>query len=123
MAKVTTDKKIDNIIKIIYMMDENRNGISYEDIKNEFRVSRKTAERYIKTIQYNFGEHLIDEIQPEWEKQKRWGFINYYPKQLATFSKREIAIIETVKSFEPFKKYVNELELIIEKMKINQMKK
>ena len=123
MAKITTDKKIDNIIKIIYMMDENRNGVSYQDIQNEFGVARKTAERYIKTIQYNFGEHLIDEIQPEWAKQKRWGFVNYYPRQLATFSKREIAIIETVKSFEPFKKYVTELGFIIEKMKINQAKK
>lgn len=123
MAKTTTDKKIDNIIKIIYMMDENRNGVSYQDIETEFGVARKTAERYIKTIQYNFGEHLIDEIQPEYAKQKRWGFVNYYPRQLATFTKREIALIETIKSFEPFQKYIEELEEIIKKMKISQVKK
>ena len=105
------------------MMDENRNGVSYQDIETEFGVARKTAERYIKTIQYNFGEHLIDEIQPEYAKQKRWGFVNYYPRQLATFTKREIALIETIKSFEPFQKYIEELEEIIKKMKISQVKK
>ena len=119
MAKTTTDNKNDNIIKIFYMMLNNRNGISYQDIENEFQVARKTAERYIKCICNNFGEHMIDEIQPEYEKQKRWGFINYYPKQLANFSKREIAIIELMKSFEPLQKYRNELDVIIEKMKIN----
>lgn len=119
MAKTTTDNKNDNIIKIFYMMLNNRNGISYQDIEDEFQVARKTAERYIKCICNNFGEHMIDEIQPEYEKQKRWGFINYYPKQLANFSKREIAIIELMKSFEPLQKYRNELDVIIEKMKIN----
>ena len=119
MAKTTTENKNDNIIKIFYMMLNNRNGISYQDIMDEFGVSRKTAERYIKCICDNFGEHMIDEIQPEWEKQKRWGFINYYPKQLAHFSKREIAIMELFKSFEPLQKYRSEIDVIIEKMKIN----
>lgn len=123
MAKTTTDNKNDNIIKIFFLMLDNRNGISYQDIINEFGVSRKTAERYIKCIQYNFGEHLIDEIQPEYEKQKRWGFVNYYPRQLATFSKREIALIETIKSFEPFQKYYNEIGFIIEKMKVSLINK
>jgi len=123
MAKTTTDNKNDNIIKIFFLMLDNRNGVSYQDIEHEFGVSRKTAERYIKCIQYNFGEHLIDEIQPEYEKQKRWGFVNYYPRQLATFSKREIALIETIKSFEPFQKYHNEIGFIIEKMKVSLINK
>ena len=105
------------------MMLENRKGVSYEDIEREFGVARKTAERYIKCIVNNFGEHMIDEIQPENERKKRWGFLNYYPTQLALFTKREIAIIETLKSFEPFQKYHSELETIIEKMKISLYKK
>ena len=123
MAKTTVDNKNDNIIKIFYMMLNNRNGISYQDIVDEFGVARKTAERYIKCICNNFGDYMIDEIQPEWEKQKRWGFINYYPKQLANFSKREIAIIELMKSFEPFQKYRTEIDDIIEKMKIGLFNK
>ena len=123
MAKTTVENKNNNIIKIFYMMLNNRNGISYQDIVDEFGVARKTAERYIKCICNNFGDYMIDEIQPEWEKQKRWGFINYYPKQLANFSKREIAIIELMKSFEPFQKYRTEIDDIIEKMKIGLFNK
>ena len=123
MAKTTTENKNDNIIKIFYMMLNNRNGISYQDIMDEFGVSRKTAERYIKCICDNFGEHMIDEIQPEWEKQKRWGFINYYPKQLANFSAREIGLIEMVKNLGPLQKYRTEFDVITEKMKLTFFKK
>lgn len=123
MPKTTVDNKNNNIIKIFYMMLDNRCGVSYEDIEREFGVARKTAERYIKCIVNNFGEYMIDEIQPENERKKRWGFLNYYPTQLALFTKREIAIIETLKSFEPFQKYHSELEAIIEKMKISLYKK
>ena len=118
MTRTTVENKNDNIIKIFYMMLNNRNGISYEDIMSEFRVARKTAERYIKCICSNFGDHMIDEIQPEWEKQKRWGFVNYYPKQLAIFSREEIAIMEVIKSHSKFSHYLPKLETIIEKMKI-----
>ena len=100
------------------MMLNNRNGISYQDIENEFQVARKTAERYIKCICNNFGEHMIGEIQPEYEKQKRWGFINYYPKQLAIFSKEEIAVLEVIKAHSKFSQFEPKLEMIIEKMKI-----
>ncbi len=123
MPKTTIDNKNNNIIKIFYMMLEDRKGVSYEDIEREFGVARKTAERYIKSIINNFGEHMIDEIQPENERKKRWGFFNYYPTQLAHFTKREIAIIETLKSFEPFQKYHTEIESIIDKMKISLYKK
>ena len=123
MAKTTVDNKNDNIIKIFYMMLNNRNGISYQDIVDEFGVARKTAERYIKCIQNNFGDHLIDEIQPEWEKQKRWGFINYYPKQLAIFSKEEIAVMEVIKSRTEFSQFLPKLETIIEKIKIGLFNK
>ena len=118
MSRTTVENKNDNIIKIFYMMLNNRNGISYQDIEDEFEVSRKTAERYIKCICSNFGDHMIDEIQPEWEKQKRWGFVNYYPKQLAIFSREEIAIMEVIKSHSKFSHYLPKLETIIEKMKI-----
>lgn len=117
------DNKNNNIIKIFYMMLNNRNGISYQDIEDEIGASRKTAERYIRCIVDNFGEHMIDEIQPEYEKQKRWGFINYYPKQLANFSAREIGLIELVKSIEQLQKYRTEFEVIIDKMKLCSFKK
>lgn len=123
MPKTMIDNKNNNIIKIFYMMLNNRNGISYQDIEDEIGASRKTAERYIRCIVDNFGEHMIDEIQPEYEKQKRWGFINYYPKQLANFSAREIGLIELVKSIEPLQKYRTEFEVIIDKMKLCSFKK
>lgn len=118
MRKTTVDNKNDNIIKIVYMMLSYTNGVTYDDIINELKVSRKTAERYVKCIQYNFGEHLIDELQPEYEKQKRWGFVNYYPREFATFSDKEIAVMEVLKSHSPFKKYLPIIEKIIEKMRV-----
>lgn len=123
MAKTTIDKKNDNMIKIFYMMLTNRNGISYSDIETELGVARKTAERYIKCICDNFGEHLIDEIQPEYEQKKRWGFVNYYPKQLAIFSKEEIAIMEVIKSHPQFMAFLPQLETIIAKIKIGLFNK
>ena len=98
-------------------MQDNRQGVSYQDIEAKIGVARKTAERYIKCIRNSFGENMIDELQPEWEKQKRWGFVNYTPSQLVNFTTREIALLELIKSFEPFHKYVNEIEVIIDKMK------
>ena len=118
MRKTTVDNKNDNIIKIVYMMLNHKNGVTYDDIINELKVSRKTAERYVKCIQYNFGEHLIDELQPEYEKQKRWGFVNYYPREFAIFSDREIAVMEVLKSHVPFQKYLPIIESIIEKMRV-----
>lgn len=118
MRKTTVDSKNDNIIKIVYMMLNHTNGVTYDDIISELKVSRKTAERYVRCIQYNFGEHLIDELQPEYEKQKRWGFVNYYPREFATFSDKEIAVMEVLKSHVTFQKYLPIIESIIEKMRV-----
>lgn len=105
--------RMSDILKVLYMMMAEPNGITLEDICDEFNVSRRTAERMRDSITNIFPQVTV---LNENEKVKRWGFDNFSMKEMVSFTDEEIATMETLKqhfrtALEP------EMNSIIDKMK------
>lgn len=116
--KMTKDdirySRISDILQLLYMMMAEPNGISLDDICDEFSVSRRTAERMRDSLTNIFSQ--IGVINDD-EKIKRWGFINYSLKEVVEFTDKEIAAMEVLK--QNFRTVcIPEIDSIIDKMKI-----
>lgn len=105
--------RVSDIIDLIIFMLSKLNGVSLVDIQERFNVSRRTAERMRDSVLLILPQ--VDEIQTD-ERCKRWGFINYTLNELVTFSSKDIAFLEKLKT-NCDKLSEKELEEIITKMK------
>lgn len=117
-SKLNKDKcrysRMTDLLQLLYMMMSEPNGISLDDIMDEFVVSRRTAERMRDAIISMFPQ--VDVINTS-GKVKRWGFINYSMKEIVRFSKREILTMEVIKH-NMRNAILPEIDSIIDKMKI-----
>lgn len=105
--------RMSDILGVLYMMMAEPNGITLEDICDEFNVSRRTAERMRDSITNILPQ--VDVLNED-EKVKRWGFTNFSMKELVEFTDDEIAAMEVIKH--NFKAaLIPELDSIIDKMK------
>jgi predicted DNA-binding transcriptional regulator YafY len=87
--------RISDIIDLIIYMLSKLNGVSLMDIQHRFNVSRRTAERMRDSVLAILPQ--VDEIETD-ERCKRWGFTNYTLNELISFSKKDIAFLERLKT-------------------------
>ena len=105
--------RMSDILGVLYMMMAEPNGITLDDICEEYNVSRRTAERMRDAIINIFPQVTV---LNENEKVKRWGFDNFSMKEMVSFSDEEIATMEVLKQH--FKTALEpEMNSIIDKMK------
>lgn len=86
--------RVTDIIELIILMQSRISGVSLADIQEEFKVSRRTAERMRDSVL-----NLLPQVEelPSDSRIKRWGFVNYSMNELVSFSKDEIATLEKLK--------------------------
>ena len=103
-----------DILELLYMMMAEPQGISLDDIMDEFNVSRRTAERMRDAITSIFSQ--VDVIN-ETGKVKRWGFKNFSMKEIVRFTDEEIMTMEVIKH-NSYISVLKNIDSIIDKMKI-----
>ena len=77
-----------NILNLIHEIHSVPEGLTYEQIQSKFKISRRTAERMIKTIQ----ESRL-EIVPEGKRPKRWRIHSAFP--IEKFNAEQLAVLPT----------------------------
>ena len=86
--------RVSDIIDLILLMQSKLNGVSLNDIQEEFHVSRRTAERMRDSLLNIMPQ--VEELETN-ERCKRWGFRNYSLNSLVAFTPEEIASLEKIK--------------------------
>lgn len=87
--------KVEDILNLIFLMQAKSQGVSLEEIKDEFNVSRRTAERMRDIIGRAFGIKL-QEVKTN-SRIKRWTLKESSAAKLVSFSSEELAEIENVR--------------------------
>src|SRR5574344_488583 len=106
--------RIADLIQVITLMQSKVDGVTIKDIQEEFNVSRRTAERMRDCVLDTLSQ--VDEIETD-DKEKRWGFSNYYINELVSFSSKEIANLEKLKKFEMNSDIKENLTHVVTKLK------
>lgn len=101
-----------NIIEILIMMQKRTYGVCIQDIMDEYKVARSTAERWLDCIKNVVPQ--VEEIENYKSKKKYWGFRCGYMSELINFTPEEIANLEKLKK-EQAKKGFKDKEKLLEK--------
>lgn len=86
--------RVEDIIKLVILMQSMYNGVSIEDIQNHFQVSRRTAERMRDAVIRLFPQ--VEEVNCN-GRMKRWAFKNYSVSNLISFTPEEFAELENTR--------------------------
>lgn len=84
--------RLSDILQIVIRMQGTREGLTLNDISDELKATRRTAERIRNAILNNFPQ--IDELEST-DRYKRWGFTNWTGQRefisgLISFSQEEL---------------------------------
>ena len=108
-----------DLLKLVVKMSSKLNGVSLQEIQDEFHVGRRTAERMRDCIMVALPQ--VEEI-PTSDRCKRWGFAMCSLSEFVSFSPENIAFLEKLKT-SCDKVASGELEEIIDKLKVLNRKK
>lgn len=112
--------RVSDIIDLIILMQSKVNGVSIQDIRERFYVSRRTAERMRDSVLNILPQ--VEELDSMDGRTKRWGFVNYSLKEIINFSAEDVALLEKLtKNIDEVSE--KELKEIIVKMKALNSKK
>ncbi len=87
-------ERVEDIVKLVIMMQTQSRGVSLYDIQEEFEVSRRTAERMRDAVVRIFPQI---EIVDSFDRIRRWKFKTNY-NGLVAFTPEEILELETAKN-------------------------
>src|SRR3954469_7126712 len=80
-------ERSEDIVRLALMLQGSRTGVGLDDIRHEFDVSRRTAERMRDAVLRAFPQ--VEEV-PTGEKQKRWRMPRGVLAQIVSFEAREL---------------------------------
>ena len=106
--------RLSDILDLVFLMAKEPLGVTINDIKIRYCVSRRTAERMRDAIRNEFPQ--VDVVN-DGCKEKRWGFINYSMREIVEFTDSEISALQTLKT-----NSTPEIASIIYKMKVLRRK-
>lgn len=110
--------RVEDIIKLIILMQSKYCGVSIEDIQEHFEVSRRTAERMRDSVMRLFPQ--IEEVQTT-GRMKRWAFKNYSVSELISFTPEEFAELENTRKkleLDGLKNKAETINEVISKIKV-----
>ena len=108
-----------DLLKLVVKMSSRLDGVSLQEIQDEFHVGRRTAERMRDCVMVALRQ--VEEI-PTSDRCKRWGFARCSLSEFVSFSPEDIAILEKLKLVCD-EVASGELEEIIDKLKVLNRKK
>lgn len=101
--------RVSDILQLLILMQSKPLGVTIYDIQEEFKVSRRTAERMRESITNILPQ--IDEIETN-DRIKHWGFTGSYLKEIISFTPDELANLEKIKEEQAKKGFVDKKSLI-----------
>ena len=101
--------RVSDILQLLILMQSKPLGVTIYDIQEEFKVSRRTAERMRESITNILPQ--IDEIETN-DRIKHWGFTGGYLKEIINFTPEELANLEKIKEEQTKKGFVDKRSLI-----------
>lgn len=101
--------RVSDILQLLILMQSKPLGVTIYDIQEEFKVSRRTAERMRESITNILPQ--IDEIETP-DRIKHWGFNGGYLKEIISFTPEELANLEKIKEEQTKKGFVDKKTLI-----------
>ena len=88
---------LENLLKLAFTMQGRADGVSLQDIQQEFQISRRTAERMRDSLEQLFNLIDVDTA----ERTKRWRLASGMTNALIQISAEELASLE--RAIESFK--------------------
>ncbi|MCR4880432.1 MAG: WYL domain-containing protein [bacterium] len=107
--------KLGKILNLIIKMQSRSSGITLNDIQEELEVSRRSAERLRDVLIWEIPQ--IVELNSS-GREKHWGFSrSSHMREIISFTKDEIAELETIKDSLEFDNKKEVLNSVITKLK------
>ncbi len=113
---MSANKKIDEIIELIIMLQNSYSGLTTSDIAEHFECSKRTAERMMSAIGEKYGAY-IETVQNKTDNKKRRRLKKGSLNSLIKFNSDDFALLEHYKNCEKSNAKKKELSAIIEKIK------
>ncbi len=104
---------IKDIIRLGLLMQESFQGLSLQDIQDEFEVSRSTAIRMKRILEEVF---TLEEVENFYSPVKKWRLSKKPFTKLVKFTAEEFAELENCKSMMKNMNYTNRCDLLSEIM-------
>lgn len=107
--------KLGKILNLIIKMQSRYAGITLNDIQNELEVSRRSAERLRDVLIWELPQVVELEVGG---REKHWGFSRSTSlREIISFTKEEIAELESIKNELQYNNKKLILESVIDKLK------
>lgn len=104
-------EKLKDVIRLIQMMQNSWQGLSYKDMEDEFGFKRRTAMRMKQLIDELF---VVEEVPNPLSPEKKWRISKQKFTSGVKFSAEEIAELENCKSMMKNLNYTNRCDLLSE---------
>jgi len=108
--------KVDEIIELAMLLQNSYQGLTIDEIAENFECSRRSAER-MKTVLAERFYDKIEEVQNPSDRKKRWRFKKGTMNFLITFSDIDFANLEMIKQLLDNENKKKEIDELIEKIK------
>lgn len=102
---------IKDIIRLVMLMQNSWQGLSYQDIQDEFEVSRRTATRMKDIVDDLF---VVEEVNNPCSLVKKWRISKQNFTSGVKFSAEEVAELENCKSMMKNLNYTNRCDILSE---------
>lgn len=110
-------EKANQIIELLILLQTSYRGLTIDEIAEKFECTRRSAERMKALIVKNFP-NKIEEVENQTDRKKRWrlkkGSVNY----LINLTPQDFANLEICKDSLTNSTQKNEIQKLIEKLKI-----
>lgn len=108
--------KLGKILNLLIKMQSRYSGITLNDIQQELEVSRRSAERLRDVLVWELPQ--IVELETT-GREKHWGFSrSSHLREIISFTKEEIAELESIKKDLQFENKKEILDSVIAKLKV-----
>ena len=111
-------ERVEDILRLALIMQASYQGLSLQDIQDEFEVSRRTAIRMKNAVERLFPS--LEEVDNPMSRVKKWRLNKTTLNKMISFTAEEIAELENCRSILKNLNYTNRVDLLEQIMaKIN----
>ena len=111
-------ERVEDILRLALIMQASYQGLSLQDIQDEFEVSRRTAIRMKNAVERLFPS--LEEVDNPMSRVKKWRLNKTTLNKMISFTAEEIAELENCRSILKNFNYTNRVDLLEQIMaKIN----
>lgn len=105
-------ERVEDILRLALIMQDSFQGVSIQDIQDEFEISRRTAIRMKDAVERLFPD--MEEVQNYSSRIKKWRLSKTPLPKMVSFTAEELAELENCKSLVKTLNYTNRTDLLSE---------